>query len=211
MTTINAHLALKDLKSPAYALDVPVVNLNGSSKESLLNDYLAIMRALEAANKAMAEATPHGRDFQTVKNGDHIAARAREAFHERRAIIRAIHAEFEAVAVAISEQNDNRSPRKIPVPIVGGDPINDQLDIDIPPAAEKVEPTESIQAMLRKRGAEIIGGMKWTWAMFDDDEVGKAAFAEARRLYRDMEHRGYSTAMPDAANPNLRRGGFRFR
>jgi glucokinase len=110
MTTINAHLALRDLGSPAHALGVPVVNLNGSSKESLLNDYLAIMRALEAANKAMAEATPHGRDFQTVPNGDWVGQKAREAFHERRALIRAMHAEFEAVAVAISEQNDNRMP-----------------------------------------------------------------------------------------------------
>jgi hypothetical protein len=112
MNVTKAYEALTDLTrtgagggaSPAYALGVPVVNLNGSSKESLLQDYLAIMRALEAANKAMAEATPHGRDFQTVPNGEWVGQKAREAFHERRALIRAMYAEFEAVALAISEQ-----------------------------------------------------------------------------------------------------------
>ena len=100
----KAHNALCDLHVPYYQHEVPTVNLNGTSKDSLLGDYLAIRNALNAAEMAFREATPHGRDYQTVPAGDAKASRAREAFHERRAILRAMAAEIEAVAIAINEQ-----------------------------------------------------------------------------------------------------------
>jgi len=46
---------------------VPVINLNGKSKESHMRDYQAVIDALRDAMTAMQEVRPHGRDYQTVR------------------------------------------------------------------------------------------------------------------------------------------------
>jgi len=42
------------------------VNLNGTSRESLCDQFIRIDRACRKVDAALAEATPHGRDYQTV-------------------------------------------------------------------------------------------------------------------------------------------------
>lgn len=42
------------------------VNLNGSSAEALKEQHLKVLHAVWALDKAMGEATPHGRDYQTL-------------------------------------------------------------------------------------------------------------------------------------------------
>lgn len=44
---------------------LPTVHLNGSSRDSLLDDHLAAINALRVALKAVQEIAPHGRDYYT--------------------------------------------------------------------------------------------------------------------------------------------------
>ena len=46
-------------------LGIPVHNLNGTGIEDLLRQHWAVMEATRALKKALAEAAPHGRDYQT--------------------------------------------------------------------------------------------------------------------------------------------------
>ena len=41
----------------------PIIHLNGTSKEDLLQQYLDAGHAIEAALRAMAKASPNGRDY----------------------------------------------------------------------------------------------------------------------------------------------------
>ena len=83
-------------------LIAPIVNNNGSSKDNLLEDYLAIKAALDEALHIMARGTPNGRDYQTVDPG--IASAAREAHSERMKIIKDMRDEFYAIAIEVSKQ-----------------------------------------------------------------------------------------------------------
>jgi len=69
----------------------------------------------------------------------------------------------------------------------------------------------TIELIIAKHGGEIGGGINWTWARFADDMIGKKCFEECLKVFPDMDHRGYYEANPDACNPNLHRGGFRYR
>lgn len=43
----------------------PRVNLNGTSRAALIEQATAVIEAATALEKALAEASPHGRDYQT--------------------------------------------------------------------------------------------------------------------------------------------------
>jgi len=107
--TRDAFATLQNHPAIEHELEVPVVNLNGASAESLVQQYLAIHHALNAVQTAMAEATPHGRDFQTVTDHMTTVDRARKAFTERRQLLRLIASEIEAVYMAIHEQGLERA------------------------------------------------------------------------------------------------------
>lgn len=47
----------------------PIVNLNGATRESLISQYVAVRDAADALLKALGEAFPHGRDYQTAHPG----------------------------------------------------------------------------------------------------------------------------------------------
>ena len=53
-----------------------MVNLNGSSAKSLLEENREAWRALETAREALTKAMPNGRDYQTAPEGAYQAARA---------------------------------------------------------------------------------------------------------------------------------------
>jgi hypothetical protein len=44
----------------------PYVNLNGASRESLIQQHADVAGAAEALIQALGRAAPHGRDYQTV-------------------------------------------------------------------------------------------------------------------------------------------------
>ena len=54
----------------------PVVNLNGTSKDALIEQVCDVRSAIDNALKALALATPHGRDYQTAREGAYALAAA---------------------------------------------------------------------------------------------------------------------------------------
>lgn len=68
-----------------------------------------------------------------------------------------------------------------------------------------------ITDIVAKHGGRVEGSINWTWATFPDDVQGKAAYEECLKEVPDMDHRGYYDAQPNSSNPNLHRGGFRYR
>lgn len=53
----------------------PTVNLNGTSKDALIEQQKAIMAASENLIAVLRQASPHGRDYQISKPGDFEKAR----------------------------------------------------------------------------------------------------------------------------------------
>lgn len=76
-------------------LTLPTVHLNGTSRNSLLDDYIAAMDAIRLAMKALQSAAPNARDYY-VQAGDTFCmaqnqhfirlARLRETLDELNAI-----------------------------------------------------------------------------------------------------------------------------
>lgn len=81
-------------------LVLPQVNMNGSSRKSLVQQQCDVMRALRATYKAMAEATPHGRDYQ-FQPAEYPTAR--DAWLERMRAVSSLLEEIEAHAMAIDD------------------------------------------------------------------------------------------------------------
>lgn len=87
----------------------PTPNLNGNTGTSLINQLTGIMSALDQVNKAFASASDiiHGRNFQTLKDGDRIRNEAEIAWIERRIMIEQLHNELLRMALSI-QGLDNR-------------------------------------------------------------------------------------------------------
>lgn len=85
-------------------LIAPRVNLNGTSKEALIRQYMDVYHALGVVLTHMHDATPHGRDYQTFSDAAQRTYAARDAWGERQLIIEAMRREIEELAINISEQ-----------------------------------------------------------------------------------------------------------
>ena len=55
----------------------PVVNINGTSREALVNARIAAIESLRSAMQALAECSPNGSDYQTAPKGEYEIARKR--------------------------------------------------------------------------------------------------------------------------------------
>ena len=86
-----------------HPLIAPVVNLNGTSRDQLREQYVGVMHALNAANEQILAAMPNGRDYQTVDSDGTACRDARQAFYDRLDMLSSMRAEFETVALAIVE------------------------------------------------------------------------------------------------------------
>jgi hypothetical protein len=81
-------------------LALPQINLNGTSRNALVEQQCKVIHALDALHAAMSEAAPNGRDYQ-LRPAEF--APARDAWHERMNAVSAMHKEIEAHALAIQE------------------------------------------------------------------------------------------------------------
>lgn len=79
------------------------VNLNGSSRESLVAGYVKILEALRAVSAAMSEAAPHGRDYQTHTNPE-ASFEARRAWAQRQMLISEMLTDFGHSAEMVCQQ-----------------------------------------------------------------------------------------------------------
>lgn len=94
-------------------LVVPIINMNGNTADSLLDQLRGVMLSLSNAERAMAEASDvwHGRNFQTLKNGESISREAREAWHEQMRLVGQIHNNVLVLARDILKQKHERDER----------------------------------------------------------------------------------------------------
>jgi len=79
----------------------PIVNINGSSADDLIQPRIAAYDALRDAIKSLQQVTPNGRDYPG--DSDRCVA-DREAHYARLKKLSVIAAEIIAEAVAIKEQ-----------------------------------------------------------------------------------------------------------
>lgn len=83
----------------------PTINLNGTDAKQLLDQQVEVWRAIDTLQKAMADAAPHGRDYQT-RPGEYPSAR--DAWLQRMQIVAMLKLEIEQHALAIQTQADER-------------------------------------------------------------------------------------------------------
>jgi hypothetical protein len=76
----------------------PQININGTSRDELLRQQMDVLRAYRALSEALADAAPHGRDYQ-LRPQEYAPARA--AWMERSMTIFAMRKEIEKHAEEI--------------------------------------------------------------------------------------------------------------
>jgi len=77
-------------------VQLPGINLNGSTASSLLEDYTTTLTTLRAAREAVGTSGPNGRDYQTSPHGAFETARAEHTV--RLAALDVLIGEYEAFA-----------------------------------------------------------------------------------------------------------------
>ena len=83
-------------------LIVPTLNINGSTRDNLVDYHTRAMRKINEAYAALADMAPHGRDYQTAPPGTH--EKAQEQYKVWREQLRVIHNDIESIAIEISNQ-----------------------------------------------------------------------------------------------------------
>lgn len=81
---------------------LPIVNINGTSKEELLKPIYNAYRAVQEAYEAVCKTAPHGRDYQVSLEGEYAVAR--RDFHRRAGELLKIQEELQALYIGIERQ-----------------------------------------------------------------------------------------------------------
>ena len=81
---------------------IPVVNINGATRESLVEARILARAAIQYALKAFSECSPNGRDYQTAPQGEYEIAR--KIYADRFAFLDRLSNELEDEAIAIQDQ-----------------------------------------------------------------------------------------------------------
>ena len=84
----------------------PVINLNGTSAEVLLEEYKMAYTATQAAIEALRRMTVHGRDFQTAPEGTYEKARAEQIARMEK--LQQVGVEIVSLACEVQAQIDAR-------------------------------------------------------------------------------------------------------
>jgi len=77
----------------------PVVNINGTSREALVNARMSAVESLRSAMQAFGECSPNGRDYQTAPKGEYEIAR--KTYMERFAFLDRMINQLEDEAIFI--------------------------------------------------------------------------------------------------------------
>lgn len=81
----------------------PVVNLNGTSKDSLAKEFMAAYLAVGNAINVLSKVTVHGRDFQTARPGEYEVARTQHLI--RLKALEQVKEELEVICLKINAQD----------------------------------------------------------------------------------------------------------
>jgi hypothetical protein len=78
----------------------PYVNLNGASRESLIEQHKAVYYAASALRDVLAQAAPHGRDYQTCPD-PYNYAQDRLMWEAHRKAVEALVRDYERIAIRL--------------------------------------------------------------------------------------------------------------
>lgn len=76
-------------------VQAPQINMNGSSKESLMTQVLAAADACHNLLSVLAEMRPHGRDYQTAPEGSYT--KAREEAQQRELKVQSVYDDLNTI------------------------------------------------------------------------------------------------------------------
>lgn len=82
-------------------MQLPAVNLNGTSGKGLFDLNLAVVDHLRSAIDALAAACPNGRDYQTADDGAY--PKAIEEHHDRMKRLEGVYAEMQALVESLAD------------------------------------------------------------------------------------------------------------
>ena len=85
-------------------LIMPLVHMNGSGKENLIQDYTNAGSAVSEAISVICNAYPHMRDYYPLDNFEEIFKQAREQHQARIDKLREVAVELHALALGVSTQ-----------------------------------------------------------------------------------------------------------
>jgi hypothetical protein len=85
---------------------LPTIHMNGTSKNDLLEGWLKMSHALNAAITAMVEEGPNGRDYYT--QGDGVFYKAQDEQRERIKKIAAVKEEIDTIVEHIADAEGGR-------------------------------------------------------------------------------------------------------
>lgn len=85
---------------------VPMVHLNGTSRQSLIEQQKEIRSAAIVLLTALAGATPHDRDYYPL--GDGVGKQAREFHRAKMLAVKEIAEEAEKLALDIMDEKGNK-------------------------------------------------------------------------------------------------------
>jgi hypothetical protein len=91
----------------AAILEVPTVHLNGPSKGELIKQLRSAMEAVHAAERALANASPHGRDYYVV--GPQAIQNAMYQHRARMEKLADVARDLGYIAVRVMEQGKSRA------------------------------------------------------------------------------------------------------
>ena len=87
----------------------PVLNLNGTSAETLLEEYQDAYSAILKALRVVQQVTVNGRDYQTAPHGTYEKARAEHLARLEK--LQSIVLDFSAIIQDVQDQEDARKRR----------------------------------------------------------------------------------------------------
>jgi hypothetical protein len=91
---------------PRGEVIVPVVNLNGTSAEKLMEGYREALDALRTAISYMPSIEPHGRDYQTEERT--VFSEAADQHRSRVKALEGVYQDIELIALAVQDQQHAR-------------------------------------------------------------------------------------------------------
>lgn len=80
---------------------MPTVHMNGTGKETLLNDHVDAMAAIRGAMEALRKAAPNARDYYV--QGDDAYTKAREEYSARQQKLADVLDELEVIASHLAD------------------------------------------------------------------------------------------------------------
>lgn len=83
----------------------PLVNLNGSPPELLIEQQAAVVEAADQLIRVLHHAMPHGRDYHLKPGPENWTELARRAQQERITAVQKIVADAHAIAVSVMDQS----------------------------------------------------------------------------------------------------------